>query len=216
MPQVFSSGTVLLVKTALIAIAAATVFVVVLGTAWAPRDEVSVHAASAQPIPFSHKHHVGDLGLDCRFCHASVENEATPGMPSAQLCLGCHSQLFADEPLLAPLRQSVESNQPIAWAHLSRLPDYVYFDHSVHLAKGVACVECHGRVDQMPLMSRQNEMTMKWCVACHENPAPHLREPAQVFEMPPPTLTSAQHAAVAAHARLEPRQRLTDCSTCHR
>ena len=130
--------------------------------------------------------------------------------------MGCHSQLFAGQPIFAPLRDALSSGLPIAWTHVNRLPDYVYFDHSVHLAKGVACVECHGRVDQMPLMSRPQEMTMKWCLACHENPSPHLHEPSQVFEMPPPALTDMQRLVVVQHAALETRERRTDCSTCHR
>lgn len=216
MSQTFSKRAVLLVKLGLLGSAGTVLLAAGIVSAWTPHGEVSVDAASAQPIPFSHKHHVGDVGLDCRFCHVTVEHAAAPGMPSAQLCLTCHSQLFADQAILAPLRRAATSGLPIAWTHVTRLPDYVYFDHSVHLAKGVACIECHGRIDQMPLTARPEEMTMKWCIACHDDPRPHLRPPEMVFAMPPPRLSDAQVLALSRLIQLEPRQRLTDCSTCHR
>jgi hypothetical protein len=167
-----------------------------------------------QPIPFSHKHHVGDVGLDCRYCHTTVEHRASAGLPSTQVCLNCHSQLFADAPLLAPLRESARTGVPIAWKQVHQLPDFVYFDHSIHVAKGVGCIECHGRVDQMPLMRRVASLHMAWCVECHRNPLPHLRDPAHVFSMLP--LNDSDAATVQMISKLQNEQRLTDCSTCHR
>ncbi len=216
MPQTFQPGAVLAIKLALIAFGALCVIGFVLLAAWTPTGETAVNEMTAQPIPFSHKHHVGDVGLDCRFCHTTVETSARPGMPSAQLCLTCHSQLFADQALLAPLKQAVSTHQPIAWIQLTRLPDYVYFDHSVHVAKGVACIECHGRVDQLSLMRRPEEMKMKWCFACHQDPGPHLRYADEVFSMPPRAMTEAQAATLNRFMQIERRQRMTDCSTCHR
>ncbi len=217
MPQTFTPGMVLGAKLVVMAIGAVVILVVIVAAAWSPIGAAAVDEIKSQPIPFSHKHHVGDVGLDCRFCHATVETQATPGMPSAQLCLGCHSQLFADQALFAPLHRAVERHQPIEWTQLHRLPDYVYFDHSVHLAKGVACIECHGRVDQMSLMRRPQELTMKWCFACHQDPAPHLRFGDDVFGMPPHEISDAQAATLNRFMRqLESRQRMTDCSTCHR
>jgi hypothetical protein len=215
MPQTFSPQAVLAVKVTAIVFAFASIAALATGVSWTSRHEIATNAVSVQPIPFSHKHHVGDVGLDCRACHVTVEKSAAPGMPSAQLCLTCHSQLFADQALLAPLRRSVASGQPIGWTHVNHLPDYVYFDHSVHLAKGVACIECHGRVDQMPLVSRPQELHMKWCFGCHENPAPNLHRTDQVFAMPPRAQGDEQFAQRLA-SKLEPRQRMTDCSTCHR
>lgn len=216
MPQTFTPGMLLGVKLVWMAFGALTILLAVIGASWSPEGEPAVDEVQAQPIPFSHKHHVGDVGLDCRFCHVTVETAATPGMPSAQLCLGCHSQLFADQALFAPLHSAADQQMPIAWIHVNRLPDYVYFDHSVHIAKGVACIECHGRVDQMALITRPQEMTMKWCLGCHQNPGPHLRYANDVFSMPPRTLTEAQSAALTRIVQIESRQRLTDCSTCHR
>jgi hypothetical protein len=165
---------------------------------------------SPQPIPFSHKHHVGDVGLDCRYCHSTVETAAFAGMPATETCLTCHSQLFVDAPLLAPLHRSAATGLPIAWTRLHKLPDFVYFDHSIHVAKGVGCVECHGRVDQMSLEWRSEPLQMQWCLDCHRDPRPHLRPHDAVFSMLPVAVASA--SAVT----LQSTRRLTDCSTCHR
>ena len=165
---------------------------------------------SPQPVPFSHKHHVGDIGLDCRYCHSTVETAAFAGMPATETCLTCHSQLFADAPLLAPLHRSAAAGRPIAWTRLHKLPDFVYFDHSIHVAKGVGCVECHGRVDQMPLEWRSKPLQMQWCLDCHREPRPHLRPHDAVFSMLP--IAGASAPAMA----LQSTRRLTDCSTCHR
>jgi hypothetical protein len=172
--------------------------------------------AVLQPIPFSHKHHVGDDGIDCRYCHTTVEKSSSAGMPSTRICLSCHSQLYKDAPLLAALRQSEASGKPIAWQRVHDLPDFVFFNHSVHVAKGVGCIECHGHVDQMPLTWRVASLDMQWCLACHRNPGPHLRPPQAVFEMREMPTDKAQQAALVRAAHLESSGRLTDCSTCHR
>jgi hypothetical protein len=215
MPQTFEPHVELIVKLVMALVFGGTVlaFAVIV---WQNRDGTDVGSALAQPIPFSHKHHVGDVGLDCRFCHVSVETRATPGLPSAQVCLSCHSQLFADQPMFAPLRESAASGRPIAWRQVNRLPDYVYFDHSVHVAKGVACMECHGRLDQMPLVRKTASLQMRWCVACHENPGPHLHPPGEVFAMPSAPVDAAEVESLARLMKIESRRRLTDCSTCHR
>ena len=169
-----------------------------------------------QPIPFSHKHHVGDDGIDCRYCHTTVETSRHAGLPATSICLTCHSQLFADATLLKPLHDSARTGQPIAWQRVHTLPDFVFFDHSVHVAKGVACIECHGRVDQMPLEWRAQPLQMQWCLACHNNPAPHLHPPSEVFRMPPRSVSAAESQQLTRLLKLESRTRLTDCSTCHR
>jgi hypothetical protein len=170
----------------------------------------------SQPIPFSHKHHVGDDGLDCRYCHTTVETSRFAGLPGTSVCLTCHSQLFKDAPLLQPLWDSARTGQPIAWRRVHSLPDFVFFDHSVHVAKGVACFECHGRVDQMPLTWRAQPLQMQWCLACHRDPLPHLHNPQDVFRMPPPALDAQQTQDLARLLKLESERRRTDCSTCHR
>ena len=215
MSAVFSPRAVLVVRLAVLAILGAVVATVLLFM-WRARAYEQLGEPIAQPIPFSHKHHVGDDGIDCRFCHTTVETDAHAGLPSTAVCLTCHSQLFRDQALLAQLHTSAAGNQPIAWQRVHVLPDFVYFNHSVHVAKGVACVECHGRVDQMPLTWRVQPLQMQWCLECHRNPAPHLRPREQAFAMDAPLPTAMQGTTLARAAHLESRRRMTDCSTCHR
>ncbi len=136
-----------------------------------------------QPIPFSHELHVGQLQMDCRFCHTSVENSSFAGIPTTDTCLKCHSVVKKDSPLLAPLHASKASNMPIEWVRVHDLPDHVYFDHSIHVNKGIGCVTCHGQIDQMEVVSRDNTLLMKWCLDCHRHPEINRREPKDVFDM---------------------------------
>ena len=212
MPQVFPRPAVLLIRLGMLGAALLSAVLIVL-LAWRidaqpPRDD-----ALRQPIAFSHKHHVGDDGIDCRYCHTTVETSAHAGLPTTQICLSCHSQLYRDQPALAMLRQSAASGRPIAWQRVHDLPDFVYFDHSVHVAKGVPCAECHGRVDQMPRIRRVAPLQMQWCLSCHRDPAPHLRTANAVFAPDPDAIP---HSHLHAGFDLETRRRLTDCSTCHR
>jgi hypothetical protein len=215
MSAAFSRRAVLVVRLAVLGVLALCMAAVLL-FAWRARAYEQLGEPIAQPIPFSHKHHVGDDGIDCRYCHATVETEAHAGLPSTSVCLGCHAQLYRDQPALAPLQASVASDRPIAWRRVHVLPDFVYFNHGVHVAKGVACVECHGRVDQMPLEWRAKPLQMQWCLECHRDPAPHLRPPSQVFAMEAALPPAAQAGVLARSAHLESQRRLTDCSTCHR
>src|SRR5512140_1030341 len=128
-----------------------------------------VGVIAQQPIPFSHEHHVGEVGIDCRYCHTSVENALFAGIPSTELCMNCHSQIWKTSPVLAPVRDSFKTGQPIVWTRVNQLPGYVYFDHSIHVAKGVACATCHGQVDKMPLTWKAETLQMGWCVNCHRN-----------------------------------------------
>lgn len=123
-----------------------------------------------QPIPFSHKHHVKGLGLDCRFCHSAVEKSSTAGMPSTEVCMSCHSQVFKGNLLFSPLRKSLSQNTPIKWNRVHVLPDHVFFNHSIHVNKGISCLNCHGEVENMPLVKKTVPLTMKWCLECHNNP----------------------------------------------
>ena len=138
-----------------------------------------------QPVPFSHQHHVGGLGLDCRYCHAGVENSPVAGVPPTHTCMTCHSQLYTQTAMLAPVRESLANDTPIHWNKVNQLPDYVYFDHSIHIAKGVACATCHGDVTSMPLMRQTAPLTMDWCLDCHRNPAPNLGPVTDVFDPSP-------------------------------
>ena len=168
-----------------------------------------------QPIPFSHKHHVGDDGLDCRYCHLSVETSAFAGMPATEICMNCHTQIWSNSPVLAPVRDSFASGKPIMWNRVNALPDYVYFDHSIHVAKGVGCTSCHGQIDQMPLTAKAESLQMEWCLNCHRNPAAYLRPRESVFSMdyqPPP-----DQAALGQRLMQEYNVKSkTDCSDCHR
>jgi hypothetical protein len=172
-----------------------------------------------QPVPFSHKHHVGDDGIDCRYCHTGAETGAVAGLPPTHTCMTCHSQLWTGAPALAPVRQSYATGKPLVWNRVAQLPDYVYFDHHVHVANGVACVECHGRMDEMPLTWRAKPFTMDFCVDCHRHPEKALRPPAMVTRMDwsgvDKDVLRDYGIRIAAHKGLDPN-RLTNCETCHR
>ncbi|MBX3620661.1 MAG: cytochrome c3 family protein [Rhizobacter sp.] len=215
MAQLFDRGAALGVKLAFLGLALLAFAVLALWT-WRVRSYDPQDEPVAQVIPFSHKHHVGDDGIDCRYCHTTVETSAHAGLPSTGVCLGCHSQLYTDQRVLAPLRRSAATGQPLRWRRVHQLPDFVYFQHAVHVAKGVPCAECHGRVDQMPLTWRVASLKMQWCLDCHRNPAPHLRPHAEVFAMGLPPLAPGEGERLARAAGLHDTRRLTDCSTCHR
>ena len=170
-----------------------------------------------QPIPFSHEHHVGGLGLDCRYCHTSVETARFAGLPPTETCMTCHSQIWTNAKMLAPVRASLAENKPIAWQRVHRLPDYVYFDHSIHIAKGVGCTTCHGPVDQMKLMRQAAPLTMQWCLDCHRNPEKAIRPREAVFDpkwtAPSNQKKAGQQLMAKYHIHVD---HLTDCSVCHR
>jgi Zn ribbon nucleic-acid-binding protein len=168
-----------------------------------------------QPVPFSHKHHVGDVGLDCRYCHTSVEQSSFAGIPPTKVCMNCHSQLWTDSPMLEPVRVSFRTGKPLQWTRVHNLPDFVYFDHSIHVYKGIGCVTCHGRVDEMPLMWRENTLLMEWCVNCHRHPEQYVRPRQEVFAMDwqPPADRAALAKAWMVRQHVQSK---TDCYTCHR
>ena len=136
-----------------------------------------------QPVPFSHKHHVQGLGLQCQYCHTSVEKSSYAGIPPTKTCINCHAQIWTNAALLAPVRNSWASGNSIVWTKVHDLPDYVYFDHSIHVNKGIGCSTCHGRVDEMPLMYQESSLQMEWCLNCHRNPANNLRPTSQIYQM---------------------------------
>ena len=172
-----------------------------LASVWSRSNYVTeVGVVRDQPVPFSHEHHVAGLGLDCRYCHTSVETSASAGMPSTATCMNCHARIWNQSPLLEPVRASYRTGESLEWTRVHDLPDFVYFNHSVHVAAGVGCASCHGRVDKMPLMWREHSLHMDWCLACHRNPEPHRRPREEVFNLAwkPPTNESAASGSHAA------------------
>lgn len=168
----------------------------------------------AQPVEFDHRHHVVDDGIDCRYCHQTVETGPSAGIPSTSTCMNCHSQVWNKSPLLEYVRQQYFADKPIPWKRVHSLPQFVYFNHSIHVNKGVGCITCHGRVDQMAAIQQMKPLTMEWCLDCHRNPAPHLRPRDQITRMtesPEPTDVDVERLAreYGVHTR-------TSCTTCHR
>jgi hypothetical protein len=174
--------------------------------------------AVEQPVPFSHWHHVGGEGFDCRYCHTSVDKEAYAGMPSTHTCMTCHSQLWKDAPVLEPVRASFATGNPLPWNKVHDLSDFAYFNHSIHVNKGVGCSTCHGRVDQMQLVFKNATLYMEWCLTCHKNPAPNLRPLSEIYNMEwqPPANQAEVGAQLAREYKIPSTQLLTSCSTCHR
>ena len=173
------------------------------------------HEYVEQPIQFSHLHHVLDDGIDCRYCHTSVETSAFAGIPPTKTCMNCHSVLFNTEPILQPVRASFRDNKPLTWIRVHDLPDFVYFNHSIHVKKGVGCETCHGRVDQMPLMQQERSLQMEWCINCHRAPEQFIRPRSEI--------TTMNYHPVEPQSTLGPKlvkeygiQTRTTCSTCHR
>jgi hypothetical protein len=136
-----------------------------------------------QPVPFSHKHHVEGLGLQCQYCHVSVEKSSYAGIPPTRTCMNCHSQIWTNASILEPVRQSWATGESIVWTKVHDLPDFVYFNHEIHVNKGIGCASCHGRVDEMPIMYEQNTLQMEWCLNCHRNPAKNLRPTSEIYNM---------------------------------
>jgi hypothetical protein len=171
-----------------------------------------------QPVQFSHKHHVGDDGIDCRYCHTGVEVSATAGVPPTKTCMNCHSVLFNTSGYLEPVRASYRDDKSIEWVRVHRLADYVYFNHSIHVNKGVGCSSCHGQINQMPLVFQASTLQMEWCLDCHRNPESVLRPKDQVFNMnwkaPADQLEAGKK--LAAEYKIRTTSELTRCSTCHR
>jgi hypothetical protein len=172
-----------------------------------------VEVVRTQPVPFSHQHHVQGLGLDCRYCHWPVETGAFAGIPPTEVCMGCHSQIWSDSPTLEPVRESLRTGRSLRWARVHDLPDYVYFDHSIHVNRGVACVTCHGQVDRMPLTWKVASLQMEWCLECHRDPARFTGPAEAVFKM---DYEAPEKVTVRLPAHDFPVAQLDDCSVCHR
>ena len=170
-----------------------------------------------QPVPFSHEHHVQGLGIDCRYCHAGVERSASAGIPPTATCMNCHKLVWNEAPMLEPVRASLRTGQPLKWTKVHDLPDFVYFDHSIHVAKGIGCASCHGSVQDMRLMRSANATQMRWCLDCHRNPERHLRPKQEVFNM---AWKAEDQLSLGRELRetyrIRPTDVLTSCGTCHR
>ena len=174
-----------------------------------------VRIAKEQPVPFSHRHHVGQLGIDCRYCHTSVESSPFAGIPPTETCMHYHRQIWSSAPMLEPVRESYKSGKPLHWTRVHDLPDFVYFNHAAHINKGVGCTTCHGPIDRMPLTWQSGDLTMGWCLDCHRNPTPNLRPKDQVTSVewtPGPE----QATVGAAFAKERDVRTLQSCSYCHR
>jgi hypothetical protein len=172
---------------------------------------------AAQPVPFDHRHHVADDGIDCRYCHQTVDAGATAGFPSAEQCMGCHGQIWNKSPPLELVRQSFFEGRPIAWRRVHRLPDFVFFNHANHVMKGIGCVSCHGRVDQMAAVEQVQPLNMGWCLECHRAPERNLRPPDRITDMtwrPPPGREG--DALARSLATLYEVKTRVSCTTCHR
>ncbi len=173
------------------------------------------HEARSQPVPFSHAHHVGGLGVECRYCHTSVERSSYAGIPPTKTCMNCHSQIWAQSPTLEPVRASLRTDTSLEWIKVHDLPDFAYFNHSAHVNKGVGCSTCHGRVDQMPLVWQEKSLQMEWCLECHRNPERFLRPKSEVYNIAyePPANQLELGRTLVKDYNVKPQ---VTCSTCHR
>ena len=171
-----------------------------------------------QPVPFSHAHHVGGMGLDCRYCHTSVEVAASANIPPTKTCMNCHSMVWNQAPMLEPVRESFRTNQSLQWTRVHDLPDFAYFNHSIHINKGVGCQTCHGQIDRMPLTSQVSPLTMEWCLECHRQPEKYVRRREDVFRMDYVQPANQQELGLqlVKEYNILGREQLTSCSTCHR
>lgn len=177
----------------------------------------NVGEAPPQPVPFSHRHHVGELGLDCRYCHTSVENSSFAGIPPTQTCMTCHSQIWTNAAMLEPVRSSYRTGKSIAWTRVNALPDFVYFDHSIHISKGIGCTTCHGPIASMPMTYKVGTLYMEWCLNCHRQPEKFVRPRSEVFN--PNYVPPSGHDQLVLGKKLVAEYKihsLQNCSTCHR
>jgi hypothetical protein len=216
MPQIFHRSTNTLSKISIVVgVLSAGGLLAVAYTIDRGSFITDVAVVKDQPVPFSHKHHVTDDGLDCRYCHTSVETSNYAGLPATEICMSCHSQLWTNAAMLEPVRASWRTGESLEWTRVHDLPEFVYFNHSIHVNKGVGCSSCHGRVDRMPLMFKVNTLYMNWCLECHREPEKYVRPRNQVFNMEyqPPADQLALGAKLVAEYHI---QKLTDCYTCHR
>ncbi len=217
MAQLFPKTANAIAKASLVlavlaaALAGVLVMVVIPRSSYVTRQK----EAREQPVPFYHKHHVGGMGIDCRYCHTAVEVSATAGIPPTKTCMNCHSQIFKDSPTLEPVRESFRSGRSLEWVKVHDLPDFVYFNHSAHVNKGVGCTTCHGPIDQMSYVYAEKPLLMEWCLDCHRAPEKYLRPKSEVFSVsyrpPADQLALGRRLAAAYDVKTQ-----VTCDTCHR
>ena len=218
MAQIFQRSTNTLSRVSIFG-AVFVIAALAYGLALANRSSYATQArvARKQPVPFSHKHHTRELGIDCRYCHTSVETAGFAGIPPTQTCMNCHKQIWLDSPMLEPVRASFRTDESIEWIRVHDLPDFVYFDHSIHISKGIGCTSCHGRVDLMNLTWQEASLHMEWCLSCHRAPEEYVRPRDQVFNMEwePPANQREVGLQLIKEYDIQVGQ-LTNCSVCHR
>lgn len=217
MAQIFPQSANALSKVSII------IAVVVIGGLGAAAFQLGANSSYAttqglrrtQPVPFSHTHHVGSMGIDCRYCHSTVETTAYANIPPTKTCMNCHSQIWVNSPTLEPVRASYRTDQSIPWLKVHDLPDFVYFNHSIHIKKGVGCETCHGRVDEMPLMYQKNSLEMRWCIDCHRHPESYVRPRKFITTMG--YVPDGDQEEIGRKLVQEYHiQKLDTCWTCHR
>jgi hypothetical protein len=219
MSQIFPKSANAAVRSSLFAVATLVVFLgwlvfTLMRSSWVTKQNEFVE----QPIQFSHAHHVGGVGLDCRYCHTSVEKSSFAGIPPTKTCINCHSQIWANAPILEPVRASFRDDKPLTWNRVNDLPDFVYFNHQIHVKQGVGCATCHGPVDKMPLMYQAATLQMEWCLDCHRAPEKYLRPRAEVFNMAykAPENQLELGLALKKEYKVAGIEHMTSCSVCHR
>ena len=216
MPNVFKKTSNILVRTTFIMGGVILASIIVVAGRITPYTH-DLYLSPEQPAPFSHKHHAAQLGIDCRYCHTGVEETGFAGVPPTETCYTCHSQIWVNSPLLKPVRDSYETGVPIEWARVYNVPDFVYFDHSIHVAKGVSCVSCHGQIDKQNLTNKEVAMEMLWCLDCHRQPEESLRPLDKVFDM---TWEAPANQTEIGKQMVKDRKinthQIQNCSVCHR
>ena len=219
MPQIFHPSTNTISRVSIAGVLAVVALAGAVGGSLVDSTYLtSVRVPQVQPVPFSHEHHVGGLGIDCRYCHTTVETSSVAGVPATEICMNCHKQIWSRSGMLEPVRASFRTGEPLRWNRVYDLPGFAYFDHSIHVNKGAGCATCHGRVDEMPLLWRANALQMGWCLDCHREPWRHLRPREAVFSMdwqPDEDQETLGRRLVRAYDIMD-RAHLTSCSVCHR
>lgn len=218
MPQIFHRSANLIARVSIIGV---VLLIGALGWALYAIElspyYTNVGEAPPQPVPFSHRHHVGELGLDCRYCHTSVEKSSFAGIPPTQTCMTCHSQIWTNAAMLEPVRSSYRTGKSIEWTRVNALPDFVYFDHSIHISKGIGCTTCHGPIASMPMTYKAGTLYMEWCLNCHRQPEKFVRPRSEVFN--PNYVPPSGHDQLVLGKKLVAEYKirsLQNCSTCHR
>jgi hypothetical protein len=219
MSQIFPKSANAAVRTSVFAVVTLALFLgwaifTLMRSSWVTKQDEFVE----QPIQFSHAHHVGGVGLDCRYCHTSVEKSSFAGIPPTKTCINCHSQIWSNAPILEPVRASFRDDKPLTWIRVNDLPDFVYFNHQIHVKQGVGCATCHGPVDKMPLMYQATSLQMEWCLDCHRAPEKFLRPRSEVFNMAykAPENQLELGLALKKEYKVAGIEHMTSCSVCHR